>query len=1016
MKKVTFLCLILSWILGSSYAQQIRVTGRVTDAETGMPLESVSINEKGSSKGTTTAKDGSFSLSTNQGNRIVISSVGYTRLETEVSATLMEITLQKDATNLGDVVVIGYGSQKRSNITSSIKEIKGVELIKRPLASTSMTLQGLAPGVVVQQGSGQPGADGGSLTIRGIGSITGSSAPLIIVDGVEGVSLNDIDPNIIESISILKDAASTAIYGVRGTNGVILVKTKRGQSGKTAISFNSFVSKQSPTNFPKTLSAVDNMILNNEAVTNVNPLAQVPYEQSVIDQYKNTPADNLNVFNTDWKDLVLQNTGLMQNYNLIVSGGSEKATFLASGTYLNQEGLVTNNSFKKYDLRINGDINITQKIKFTTDLFYTKSTNIQPAGMAPTEIIQRSISMARHFAGKFGEGKYGDAGQSNQINPIAEAEASGINKAETPTLSIRFAFNAELFKNFILEASYNNRTSYTEAYSARGTYNFYLPNPSTNSYIFQKVIGDSTLSYNNNRINTNQYYISGNYAFNLNNAHKFKVQGGFQGLDNIVKSIGASRAGLQDPSRPYLNLATSSLQPTVSGSATDYALAGFFGRINYSFNDKYLFEYTGRYDGSSRFSQLIDKQWGFFSGVSAGWIITKEKFMEKIPVINYAKLRVSYGELGNQEVGSNYPFVATLNGGTAYYFNNVISRGSSLNGIPNESVSWEKSAQKNLGLDLTLLRNRLSVTFDIYQKKVTDMLIDFPVANALGYAGSSFIPANAASMVNNGWELSTTYRNNINKINYSVTANISDVKNKVLDTRGLDIVQGNQISRAGSSIRSYNLFLTNGLYQAGENFSSPYNGSRPATGAGDVKFVDIDGNDTINSKDRVLVGNNFPRYDYSLNLSADYKAFDVSVFLYGVGKRDNYISGVGVEPFNAGNWTASGLEPVLDRWTPTNTDAKYPRLYSGGNGNYTGSDFWLRNGAFMRIKNITLGYTISKKVAQKIKVQQLRFYVNTVNPFTFSNYEPGFDPEVSNTNGAFYPIMKTTTIGVNLTF
>ena len=1015
MKKSTLLLLLLLVSFMGVKAQDIKVTGKVTEATSGQPVESASIVIKGKTRGVTTNANGEFSIVAKQGAILVVTSIGYEKKEVTVTDAGISVSLVKTDNTLADVVVIGYGTQRKSSVTSAIATVKGEQLLKRPIASTSMALQGLVPGMVVQQGSGQPGADGGSIIIRGYGSITGSSTPLIIVDGVEGGSLNDIDPNVIESISVLKDAASTAIYGVRGTNGVILIKTKRGQSGKTSIAFNSFMSKQKPTNFPELLSAVDNMILNNEAVTNVNPLAPLPYPQALIDLYKTSAADNLSVFNTDWKGLVLQNNGLMQNHNIIISGGSEKVNFLASGTYLNQQGLIANNSFNKYDLRLNGDVNITRKIKFSTDLYYTKSTNIQPAGMAPTEIIQRAISMAKNFPGKFGDLMYGDAGQSNKINPIGAAEASGINHAETPTISLRFAFTAELLKNLNLEAAYNTRSSYTEAYVARGTYNSYTPNPATNSYIFQSVVGDSALSYTNNRNNTNQYYISGNYSFSLKDVHQFKIQGGFQGLDNKATSIGASRQGLQDPNRPYLNLATSSLQPNVSGSATDYALAGFFGRFNYNYAQKYLLEFTGRYDGSSRFSQVLDKQWGFFPGVSAGWVISKEDFMKNVPFINYAKLRASYGKLGNQEVGSNYPFVATIDGGTAYYFNNTISRGSSLGNIPNESVSWENSSQRNFGIDLAFLHNRLNVTFDVYQKKITDMLIDFPVANALGYAGSSFIPANAASMVNNGWELGATYANRTGKFNYSITGNISDVKNKVLTTKGLDIVQGNQLSREGYSIRSYYLYLTNGLYQTGDNFASPYNGTR-TTGAGDVKFRDMDGNDTLNSKDRVLVGNNFPRYEFSLNLTGEYKGFDLAMFLFGVGKRDNYISGVGVEPFNAGNWIASGLQSALGRWTSSNPGAKYPRLYSGGNGNYTSSDLFLRNGAYLRVKHITLGYTLSKKISERVKVQQLRFYVSTVNPFTISNYESGFDPEISNTNGAFYPIMKTTTVGVNLRF
>jgi TonB-linked SusC/RagA family outer membrane protein len=370
MKKSTLTALILLLLCGSLYAQQIKVSGSITDAASGTPIEFASVNVKGGKKGVATTKTGGFTITVEKGATLIISSVGYERKEV-LSQEFLSITLNRDGSSLGDVVVVGYSTQKRANVTSAVTSINGAELIKRPLASTSMTLQGLAPGVVVQQGSGQPGADGGSITIRGFGSITGSSAPLVIVDGVEAVSLNDIDPNIIENLSILKDAASTAVYGVRGTNGVILVKTKRAQSGKTSLSFNSFMAKQTATNFPKTLSAVDNMILNNEAVTNVNPLAQVPYPQSIIDLYKNNAADNLNVFNTDWKDLVLQNSGLMQNHNLQVAGGNDKASFLASGTLLNQQGLIVNNSFRKYDLRMNGDVNLTKKIKFSSDLFYT---------------------------------------------------------------------------------------------------------------------------------------------------------------------------------------------------------------------------------------------------------------------------------------------------------------------------------------------------------------------------------------------------------------------------------------------------------------------------------------------------------------------------------------------------------------------------------------------------------------------------------------------------------------------
>ncbi len=1013
--------LLLIWaiILGSgliALAQQNKVTGRVTNAESAAPAEGISVMIKGTSIGTVTDTKGEFSLNADKGKVLLFSGVGFATQEAVVGDLPLEIVLLTTKSNLGEVVIVGYGSQKRANLTSAVSVLKGEELIRRPSSNASMTLQGLAPGVTVRQGSGQPGADGGQINIRGIGSINGSSAPLIVVDGVEGVSLNDIDPNIIESISILKDAASTAVYGVRATNGVIVVKTKRGQKGETSVSYNSFMTIQQPTNMPKTLSAIDNMVLNNEAVANTGS-TQLPYAQSTIDLYRTTAPNNFTVFNTDWQDLIFQNTGLMQNHNIIVSGGGDKASFLASGTLLDQQGLVLNNSFRKVDLRLNGDIQISKKIKFTSDIFYTRATNKVPAGMAPTQIIQRGITMARNFPGKFEEGRYGDAGQSNSINPIAMAEASNTQTTETPTLSMRFGLRAEIIKDLVLDVAYNNRTSYTQSVRPGRTYDVYTPNPITSSLNYVAPIGDSSINYSNNRFESNQYFASLTYDYRLGFNHKFKVQGGFQAVDNFIQNVSATRFGLQYPDRPYLNLATGQQQPQVGGGASENAVAGFFGRFNYSYDEKYLFEFTGRYDGTSRFSQAFDNQRGFFPGASAGWVMSKENFFDNIKFVNFAKLRASYGSLGNQEVGANYPFTSTLDAGTAYYFNNVLTRGFSLNNVQNVSIGWETSRQMDIGIDLGLVQNKLSVTMDYYEKRVDDMIINVPNPLYVGFVSNvTTIPTNAGSMINKGWEFSATWKDNIGKFNYRITGNLSDVTNTVTNTRGQDIVtSAGLIAREGFPINSYNLYRTNGLYQVGDDFSVPSNGTR-LTEAGDIKYVDLNKDGVINAADRELMGNNFPRYEWSTDILVSYGSFDLSTFIYGVGKRDNYISGVGVEPFNAGNWIASGLEPVLDRWTPDNPNGKYPRLYSGGNGNYVGSDYWLRNGAFWRIKHITLGYNLSKRLLDIAKMQQFRFYVSVVNAFTKSNYEPGFDPEVSNTNGAFYPIMRTFTAGVNVRF
>lgn len=1003
-------------VLPSSAQSGSRITGIVVDSATSQPITGASVVASATRRGVSTDVSGKFSIAANPGDEIVVTAIGYKPVTLRASDGL-RINMSSFAGNLQDIVVVGYGTQRRANVTGAISVVTGEQMIKRPVASTSMALQGFAPGVTVRQGSGQPGADGGQINIRGIGSINNSSAPLIVVDGVEGVSLNDIDPNIIESISILKDAASTAVYGVRATNGVILVKTKRGQAGKTSLAYNSFVSQQTPTNMPKTLSSIDNMILNNEAVSNTGSTS-LPFPQALIDFYRNNKANNFTVFDTDWNNLIFQNTGLLQNHNMIISGGSENASFLASGTYLNQQGLIVNNSFKKYDLRINGDIKIKKWLSFSTDLFYTKATNTVPAGMSPTSIIQRAISMGRNFPAKFEDNKYGDAGQSNSFNPVAFAEASGIQKTETPTLSARFALKAEPIKNLILDIAYNNRTSYTQSVRANKTYDVFTPNPASGTLNYAAPIGDSSLNFFNNRINSNQYYASATYSIVPASEHNVKVQVGYQAVDNFIENTSVTRFGLLYPDRPYFNSAVGNpAQPAVGGGAAHNAVAGFFSRINYDYKGRYLLELTGRRDGSSRFSQLAEKQWGLFAGVSAGWIISKEKFFDNVKFIDFAKIRGSYGGLGNQEVGTNYAFAALLNPRTDYYFNNNLTIGSSLQNVQNVNIGWETSSQMDFGVELAFLKNKLTTTFNYYEKKVSDIIIDLPLPLYVGFAGAvSSVPTNAGSMVNKGWEFSSTYRNKIGGLGYSITGILSDVKNMVLNTRGQDIVtSAGLIAREGFPINSYNLFQTNGLYQTGENVSFPRNTTR-LTGPGDIRYVDINGDSAITPADRMLTGNNFPRYEYSFDLNLNYRNFDLSVFLYGVGKRDNYISGVGVEPFNGGNWIASGLENIKDRWTPGNPGAQYPRLFSGGNQNYIPSTFWLQNGAFMRVKHITLGYNVPARILARASMQQFRFYVNVVNPFTFSNYEPGFDPEISNQNGAFYPIMRTATVGVNIRF
>jgi TonB dependent receptor len=396
-------------------------------------------------------------------------------------------------------------------------------------------------------------------------------------------------------------------------------------------------------------------------------------------------------------------------------------------------------------------------------------------------------------------------------------------------------------------------------------------------------------------------------------------------------------------------------------------------------------------------------------------------FSKNVPVVNYAKLRLSYGALGNQVVpGGPYPFVSRFNPRVDNYFNGQYTNGTALQNVQNIDIGWETSIQKNIGIDLGLLKNKLNVSFDYYEKQINDMIVDLPLVLYAGLANAaSTVPTNVGSMINKGWELSINYKNKIGKdFNYNVTVNLSDVSNMVTNLNGQTVFTSEGlVAREGFPANGFLGYRTSGLFQRGDNTTTPAPTFRTPTNPakeGDVRYLDLNGDGVVNANDdRTLFGFNFPRYEYSVDLNASYKGFDISVFVFGVGKRGNYMSGIGVNPFSGG-WVSSGLETMLNRWTPNNTNTNYPRL--GGVGNFETSDFWMRDGAFMRIRHITLGYNLPKSILAKANMQQCRFYVSVVNPFTFSNYEPGFDPEPTNNASSFYPIMKTYTAGFNIKF
>ena len=1036
--KMRMLLLLMIFSSAIVVAAQTTVTGRVTSAATGNAAEGITVKVKGTKKGTVTNANGNFSISANNGETLVFSGIGFALQEVSVSGATVDIVLQTVAGDLGEVVVVGYGTQKKANLTGSIVTLNNAALTKRQVASTSNLLQGLAPGVTVQQQSGRPGADGAGISIRGLSSIGGSNAPLIIIDGFAVSALDQIDPNVIESITILKDAASTSIYGSRGSAGVILVKTKRGTKPGMQISYNNFFTKQQATSIPNRVSAIDHMELSNIAERNRtgNPASFI-FQQSLIDKYKSTPANNLDVINTDWLDLLLTNSGLLQNHNVQLSSGGERINVFTSISYLSQQGLIQNSKFEKYDIRFNPEFKVSNKLTLTGIFGYNNSFTTNPSTGSAEFIIRQAIGLPAIGGGKYGPGMYGTAAQTNNRNPIAMAESAGTSVTEGNTLLTRFGFNYRPIKGLDIEAYWAREKRNPTTKTFVKDVDIYQPNLVTSSYDKIGVWPGSTSlseSYRND-VYTN-YLGQATYSFTIKNDHSFKILAGAQ--NELFKNyfFGASRTGFINPNQPFLNLGTG-LRDNNAG-ANELALVGFYSRINYSYQGKYLLELNGRRDASSRFSQANDKQWGNFGSASAGWIFSSEKFFEGASkYIRFGKLRASIGGNGNQNIGSNYGFDAfyansgyggNINGTNAY-FNNVTTLGVALLAFPNPNLSWETSRQWNLGVDLTLT-NHLSITADYYVRSIKDQLLQRTLPASAGGLANPFV--NSGDMENRGWEVAVNYKKKIKKWNFDATVMLSDVKNKIIRlVEGTPFIGDGIRTLPGQAANSYFGYQSVGFFKDSNDIkSSPIQFGIPWNGAtangpkpGDMKYADISGIDgkpdgKIDAFDRKVLGNAFPRYEYSINLNVSYSGFDLNIFGQGVGKRNNYLSGTGAVPFNSADFVASLLEIHKDYWRPDNQNATFPRLLPAGSGgnNYLLSSHWIRSAAYFRIKNINLGYTIPQKWISRAKIASVRVFASAQNVVTFSKAWKGFDPEINNANAEFYPLMRTYTAGLNVNF
>ena len=978
----------------------------------GEPLIGATVMSDNNNTGTSTDINGNYELQLTKPTTLTYAYIGYAPVKVKVNKSeTKDVTLLGSDIQLDDVVVVGYGTQKKINLTGSVQSVNSDEILRRSVSTGSAALQGLVPGLTAVQSSGQPGADNASLKIRGLGSLNSSTAPLILIDGIEG-DMNRIDLNSVESITVLKDASSASIYGSRASNGVILVTTKRGAEGKVKITFNGYAGFNEPTTLPTPTTAIEYMQAVDVARSNAH---QDPLYTNTIEIYKNGGVDNINFYDTDWRKEVIKESAAIQNYSLSLSGGNDVVKLFTSAGYFAQDGLIDNNKFTRTSLRVNTDTKVNKWLKVGVDVGIRQSTAKAPVMETAANIIGKALTMTPIMSGINADGTWGNG--INGTNPIAMVRCGCTSNSTAPEYTARTTVSIDPFKGFNIFGAYTWKRADGETNAFVTPYKVFENGVSKGAF---PTTGSSKSEQRTKSV-TKQYNLQGTYEkdFHKNN---IKILLGFQSEELNYNYLIAGRKNYYYDG--YEELVNGDIK-TMTNSSSKYAWAmlSYFFRVNYAFDNRYLLEVNGRYDGTSRFKK--GHRWGFFPSVSAGWRISEESFFESAKeVVDNLKLRVSYGELGNQAISGYYPYASSIGSAAdyGYWFDKQLSSGVAQIQLANADITWEKSKQFNAAIDAGLLNIRLNVTFDYYIRNITNMLQQFPVPLFVGMTSPW---TNAGSMRNNGWELSISWNDRIGKFNYYVKGNLSDVKNKVIDLYGKEYVGTTTITKEGEQYNSWYGFIADGYFQDRDeiNSSPVYGGNPKNVEPGYIKYKDISGEDgkpdgKIDDYDKTILGNPTPRYEFGLTLGGDWKGLDFSLFFQGVGKKDVYYSGAGARALS-GNYTIYKYQ--LDYWTEDNRNAKFPLLLedpSGTNPNNMISSFWVKSGAYCRLKNIVIGYTLPSKWVQKATLSKVRIYASAQNLFTIkNNFYEGFDPENSIGSGvSCYPLNKTFLFGLNVEF
>ncbi len=1014
---LTFLgCFILMSSLDNVQAQS--VTGTVVSAADNQPLNGVTVMVVGSSKATTTNQEGIYKITDlPKGSALSFSFVGFKTQTISVRGrTKIDVGLELESSSLDQVVVVGYGTQKKVNLTGAVSSIDIAKIAEtRPITNLSSGLAGLAPGLFVRSDNNDPGGNA-TLLLRGQGTLNNSS-PLVIIDGVEG-DISRVSPLDIATISVLKDASSASIYGSRAANGVILITTKQGVKGKVSFGYDGYVAAQSVGYLmPLVSNSVEYMELINEGAKN-SKVAPVFSEPNIKLWKDNQGGDPLLWPNTKWSDGLFRNVNTV-NHNVSVSGGGENLTTYMSFNYAGNPGMIENTGYDRYSFRSNTQLRATKWLKVGMNLNGTH-TDKDRGSQNLSSMFINSILAVPTVVPRAPDGRFGGTNNSEE-NSVALSPIFYVNMLKgsniTNALTSRFYANINPVEGLNINASYNYNWSDNKINTIptqNDRWNF-----QTNTIL---VSGKTDLYIQKIDITTLRNFMDADVSYERTLASRLHAKlliGGSQ--ENYVsENLAVTRAGLIDENLTQINAATK--DPTATGSlGGDWGMQSYFGRLNLAWDGKYLAEVNMRRDGSSRFTEA--NRWGNFPSVSVGWRISEEPFMHSLKKtwLNDLKVRASYGALGNNAVG-DYETVPALSL-IRYVFGGAPIDGFYQSRIANTSLKWESTYVTNIGLDFSLAKNRLSGSLDLYNKLTENILISLPAPAVNGTVGIP--PRNSAQVQNRGVELGLNWKDKIGKVGYFINANYTYNENKVLKFKGEEYsLSGTSMIKEGLPINTQFVWIVDRIVQSDKDVQlvqdminnapsgiNPFPFGKPELG--DFLFKDINGDGLVNDDDRKNVGKgSTPQFFYSFSLGANFKGFDIAAFIDGVGGIKTYFQNDYYNP--SLRWTRIINQEIADgRWYQGRPDkATYPRFLLNDGKNARSSDFWIQDMSYLKIRNIQIGYTLPYDVSTKAYISKIRFYATLENYFTFTKYK-GLDPEV---NGVGYPNVRQAVFGLNLTF